>query len=225
MSFFLSKLLQIIASGRRYGSQPELAHALSVADSVALERNMPRIVAASALCVIGAGPAGVQLAAELSGSYPLKTIHLVASRDGVLPRTPALASNAAKDFFDACSNVVVHTGKRVVQTNPNGSVLLSDGSLLETQVAFACAASVPNSEFMRPHFASALNPDNTIHVNDFLQVTTNIFAIGDVADCPEEKLSGVRLNCVLFFLNPESIVALKDRTPTSPQCRDEHCAN
>eukprot|EP00042_Codosiga_hollandica_P045305 m.458359 g.458359 ORF g.458359 m.458359 type:complete len:236 (+) comp56990_c0_seq6:646-1353(+) len=165
-------------------------HALPISNGRVLEENQARIQEASTICVIGAGPAGVQLAADLCHHYRTKTIHLIASNQQLLPQTPSLASQHAEEYFAEYPNVEIHYSTRVAQVEANGNVLLSNGTVIASQVAFACAGSTPNTGFMQMHLAQLLNANGAVHVDEYFRAAPNIFAIGDVNDSGEVCLAG-----------------------------------
>jgi NADH dehydrogenase FAD-containing subunit len=58
----------------------------------------------------------------------------------------------------------------------------SSNEILEFDKVIVCWGGVPNTSFMRADFANHLNASGVIHVDNYLRVEANLFAVGDATD-------------------------------------------
>lgn len=150
-----------------------------------------------AVCIIGAGATGVELAAELHKttrelvSYGLDRIdpdrdiklNLIEAADRILPGLPERFSAAVTQQLQAL-DVAVYCGARVTAVNSD-SVVLSSGDVLPSALT-VWAAGVKAPEFLKDISGLETNRINQLIVTPTLQATRdeNIFALGDCCACP-----------------------------------------
>eukprot|EP01105_Mastigella_eilhardi_P009541 TRINITY_DN2250_c0_g1_i1.p1 TRINITY_DN2250_c0_g1~~TRINITY_DN2250_c0_g1_i1.p1 ORF type:complete len:379 (-),score=55.02 TRINITY_DN2250_c0_g1_i1:99-1079(-) len=85
--------------------------------------------------------------------------------------------------------VSVSDGK--YQIHPKAETAAVVPHIVEFDTLFMCTGGVPNTQFMRQHFAERLTPQGILKVNTFAQLEghCNIFVVGDVGDFAEEKMA------------------------------------
>ena len=148
------------------------------------------------VAIVGAGATGVELAAELHNatrdlvSYNLDRIdpdkhiriHLIEASPRILPALPQRISEGAQRMLVELK-VVVHTGARVAEVQPQAVCLASGERIPAELVVWAAGVKAPA-------FLSTLGLEtNAIHqlvVGENLQATRDpcIFALGDCAAAP-----------------------------------------
>uniref|UniRef100_A0A6B2KXX0 Glutathione transferase n=1 Tax=Arcella intermedia TaxID=1963864 RepID=A0A6B2KXX0_9EUKA len=160
----------------------------------AIEVESIRIKNAKHIAVIGGGPVGIELMAELCTKYPNKKFTLIASQTTFMPETkvPNLHKKVAQFFHNY--NVNLRMGEKVISVSESYGkyTLITDSELnkkIEADRVFYCAGLIPNTEFMKKHFATAVNEKGFIKVGDTLLVDkqNNIWAVGDCNSVPEVK--------------------------------------
>ncbi len=170
------------------------------------------------LIVIGGGPAGVEISANLwrllRGKPHQTTITLVAGGE-LLRNTPErVRTLARKSLLD--KRIRLLTGGRAEKIE-NGIVTLSDRSCLDYDFAFLATGITPSALFRDS--ALPIGADGGLLVNNFLQCTEfpDLFGGGDCIshkDCPLAKVGvyAVRQNPVLFH----NLAAKLEDTPLRP---------
>jgi NADH dehydrogenase FAD-containing subunit len=148
---------------------------------------------AKVIAVVGGGPAGVEVAAEIAEAFPDKHIHLVASQDTLLNGMHKSAGSIAETILSDMGNVTQHRKKRISRINVSGEIFTGENMpLIKADVTFLGVGSQPNADFMLKTMPDALNAQGYIRVNKALRLEGhhNIFAIGDVNDAAVVKLAG-----------------------------------
>lgn len=98
-----------------------------------------RVASAKGVMVVGAGPTGIELAAELGAAYPRVPIKLVTNKYEIGAGMPKPVKAALQHAFASRPNVSIVAGER-------GSIL--DAKRLGCDVAFMCAGMEPNTSFL-----------------------------------------------------------------------------
>ncbi|KAG2438421.1 hypothetical protein HYH02_010876 [Chlamydomonas schloesseri] len=154
------------------------------------------IKAAKSIVVVGGGPAGVEVAAEIVKAHAGKAVTLVHPGAQLLNGTPAKAGAAAKKWLEGHRvTVLLNTS---VQGKPEGhgpaSLSLEGkdgGSSLAADMVLWCAGARPNTGFLRGgELEGCLTENGSIKVLPSLQVEgqPHMFALGDCTNVPEAKL-------------------------------------
>lgn len=146
----------------------------SAEDAIALRECL---TIAGPIVVVGGGATGVQLAAEVAGSYPDRHITLVEAGDRLLPGEPRrLGRGAARILRTA--GVHIRTSAPVEHVTASG-VRLADGSHVDG-VALWAGGWQPTGAALLP---TAPLTDGRLQLDPDLQVVGHpgIFAAGDVA--------------------------------------------
>lgn len=141
---------------------------------------------AKKIVVIGGGPVGVELAAELIGKYPRKEITIVHSQDRLMERSNPRSSAYAQKYFHK-KGVRVILSERITKINKD--ICVTDrGTRLDADIIFLCTGIKPNFELLSK-FHDVLNDNNQVKVNSHLQINgfKHLFAAGDITAISEEK--------------------------------------
>ena len=154
-----------------------------------------RISTKKNILVVGGGPVGCELAAEIKAKYPHIAVTVASS-------SPTLCANMRVDSAGSEKiqrglegfGIRVLLNKRVelspeeakqemIEFDPPRD--LGDAGK-EVDLVIVCAGSVPNTQFMPGAYLT--DSGRHIKVNEYLQVADSVFAIGDCNDVPEPKL-------------------------------------
>ncbi|KAG2433699.1 hypothetical protein HXX76_008068 [Chlamydomonas incerta] len=153
------------------------------------------IKAAKSIVVVGGGPAGVEVAAEIVEAHAGKAVTLVHPGAQLLSGTPPKAGESAKKWLEAHRVTVLLNSS--VQGKPEGhgpATLTLDGKesrTLNADLVLWCAGARPNTAFLRGgELEGCLTEQGAIKVLPSLQVEghPHMFALGDVNNVPEAKL-------------------------------------
>ncbi len=141
---------------------------------------------AKTVLIVGGGLVGVELAAEIAGSYFEKKIVFVHAGKTLLERNPERVQKYAFDYLKKrgvrilLGEFVFSKGKEFVTKN---------GKKINTDICFFCTGISPNTSLFQKNFFKALNLEKFVHVKETLQLVNypHIFVVGDLNDIPEEK--------------------------------------
>lgn len=196
----------IVATGSTYAfpcrSVPGVESAEATRQS--LREMQEAIERSNSVLVVGGGPAGIEVAGEVSSQHPSKRVILVHSRaslmEGYNPKVGQTLSSQLErrgvEIHYSCRLDVAGLSTGPIETK---TFNLSDGTSISADFVFTTFGCTPNSTLLK-----ALDPalvDSTGHalVHPTLQLRSppsslnkydHIFAPGDVNDIPENKLAG-----------------------------------
>ncbi len=178
----------IIASGSRYNPPIKESDIVVATRAKHLQEYHQKLQQARSVLIIGGGPVGAELAAEICEHFPNKHITIVHAGDRLLERAHPKASAYAAAFLTQ-RKVHVRYNERIIGTALAGGFMTDRSQTIQADITFLCTGIVPNSEFLRPQFADHLDSHNFLTVNEHLQVAgaPHIFAAGDINNCQIEK--------------------------------------
>jgi len=193
-----SLVLAVGASNRRLpvsgGDLDGVLYLRSLAEAIFIKK---RIEEAQRIVVIGGGFIGLELAA-VAGALG-KNVTVIEALPRVMARVVAPIISEFFRELHTSRGVKILCGATVAEIRgANGSVkevVVSDGSVYETDLVLVGIGVVPNIELARD---AGLAISNGIAVDEYLQTEDkNIFAIGDCAEFPNAFAGGrVRLESV-----------------------------
>lgn len=154
------------------------------------------------IMIVGGGPVGCEVAAEIKAKYPSKTVSIAnktstlcsgmrMTHDGSKKIQKALEKHKIKVFLNASislSESERNQGLIEYDTPKNVAESIKE----EVTLLINCTGSTPNTEFVSSDLKT---PEALIKVNKYLQASESIFAIGDCNNVDEPKLfvtSGTR---------------------------------
>lgn len=189
----------VLATGSRFANELVRARQGSGKERRAFyQRFHERLFLAQRILIIGGGPIGVEVAGEISQTWPTKSVTIVENGQRLLGGTsPRAAAHAAKVL--AQRGVRILTGERVEGAGDAASDVFADGGEARTStgrsiaydLAFWCIGGRPNTDYMRRHFGDTLTSEGRIKVGLDLLVAgqDRILALGDITDLPENKIA------------------------------------
>lgn len=146
---------------------------------------------AQSCLVIGGGPVGVELAAEVATGTKGKLVTLVTSAERLLASEPPRMGAQALSSLQSYGVQVVFGEKVEELAVPAGSFRLPiSGRELHVDVAYWAVGQKACSQFLQASHPDTVDDRGFVKVNEFLQVQghLNWFAIGDCSNLPEVKL-------------------------------------
>ncbi len=189
----------VLSTGSRFPNELVRAHRGTGKEREAFYRRFhERLSFAQRILIVGGGPIGVELAGEISETWPEKTVTIIEAGPRLLGGTSAPAAAHAASVL-AQRGVRIVTGERVqgvdraVKENvfANGKARTSTGRSILYDLAFWCIGGHPNTAYMRRHFPNTLTSEERIKVGSDLRVAAQerIFALGDITDLAENKMA------------------------------------
>ncbi|GAA0155838.1 hypothetical protein Leryth_002802 [Lithospermum erythrorhizon] len=156
------------------------------------KNDQEKIKKANSILVVGGGPTGVELAAEITVDFPGKKVTLVHKGPRLLEFLGEKASNKALTWLKK-KNVEVLLGESVtnLDSNSEGGVYKTTGEKSVTaDCHFLCIGKPLASSWLKETILKdCLDNKGRLMVDANLRVKghTNIFAIGDITDINEMK--------------------------------------
>ena len=138
--------------------------------------------AAESVLVVGGGPVGVELAAEIACVHPHKRVTLVSRSERLCADLPEAVGDHCLAWLRS-RGVEVLSGVGTTGALSEDGATLSDGRTLSGYDAvYNCAGGSANTRMLQPTFSSHLDPKGRLIVNDHMQVAGHprVFGIGDM---------------------------------------------
>ncbi|CAJ1979103.1 unnamed protein product [Sphenostylis stenocarpa] len=151
-----------------------------------------RIKSARSIMIVGGGPTGVELAAEIAVDFPDKKVTIVHKGPRLLDFVGTKAADKTLKWLES-KNVVVKLEQSIdlnELTNEYKRYRTSNGDIVEADCYFLCLGKPLASAWLEDTiFKHDLDDEGRIKVDEKLRVIgrRNIFAIGDITDIPEIK--------------------------------------
>jgi apoptosis-inducing factor 2 len=179
----------VIATGAEYAEPGRFAGVTVEEAAKAFRDAQERFSAAAAVLVVGGGPAGVELSAEIKLVHPDTPVTLVHARGRLLDgdHNPKLGDRALARL--RAIGVDVRLGVTVSEPEP-GRHVTSAGETIEADTVIWATGTTPNTDWLRDH-DGWLDETGRVKVDEYLRAggQPDVFAVGDVNDVPEAKLA------------------------------------
>ncbi|XP_057819031.2 uncharacterized protein LOC131032120 [Cryptomeria japonica] len=177
----------VIATGTPFDGPSSRAQRLQQ-----FEADNKKIKDAKTILIIGGGPTGVELAAEIVVDFPEKKVILLHSGPRLIDFLGEKASRKALDWMKE-NNVEVHLNERIDLNNISETTLSFTTNIGKTIMAdchFVCIGKKMGSSWMKDSMLrDVVDERGQIKVYNTLRVdgTTNVFAVGDIINVKELK--------------------------------------
>jgi NADH dehydrogenase FAD-containing subunit len=158
------------------------------------------LLAADRALIVGAGPAGLELAGEIKAFYPDKHVMLVDVSDDILagPYDQALRDELRRQLDDMGIEVHLGRGLSHLPSAPPATldsirIATVDGTELVADIWFRAFGVRPHSEYLAGgSLADQRDERGYIRVDEQLRVAgeTNVFALGDVSNA-DRDMAGI----------------------------------
>ncbi|CAG8983845.1 hypothetical protein HYALB_00005483 [Hymenoscyphus albidus] len=187
-----------------------------------LHEYQEKVQAAKNIVVVGAGPTGVETAAELAFEYKgSKEITLITGGATILPGLPASVIKVAENQLKSMKIKIVVNTKVTDSAVKDGKteLTLSTGSNMTTDLYLPTIGIIPNTEFLP---ASIKDTKGDVNVNEFLQVKAvdGVWAAGDVVSIQPKQMAfaaeqakALAKNLGLVLKNQKPVAYKSDTAP------------
>ncbi|KAH0715669.1 hypothetical protein KY284_008574 [Solanum tuberosum] len=155
-----------------------------------------KIKAADSILIVGGGPTGVELAAEIAVDFPQKKVTLVHDGSRLLEFIGPKVSDKTLEWLKN-KNVEVKLMQSVDMSNNtnnsggNKTYFTTSGEAIRADCHFLCTGKSPGSEWLREtYLKDRIDNFGRLKVDENLRI---IFAVGDISD--------IKVIIKLFFMN------------------------
>ncbi|CAN8255120.1 unnamed protein product, partial [Cochlearia groenlandica] len=151
-----------------------------------------KIKSSESILIVGGGPSGVELAAEIAVDFPAKKVTLVHNGPRLLEFVGQKAADKAFEWLNS-KNVEVILNQRVdlnSATDGNKTYRTSGGETVHADCHFLCIGKPLSSQWLKQtNLKDKLDGKGRVMVDEYLRVNglKNVFAIGDITDIMEMK--------------------------------------
>uniref|UniRef100_A0A0D9XP98 FAD/NAD(P)-binding domain-containing protein n=1 Tax=Leersia perrieri TaxID=77586 RepID=A0A0D9XP98_9ORYZ len=157
------------------------------------EHDKARIASSNSILIVGGGPIGVELAAEIVMANPEKHVTIVHGGPRLLMVMGEKASSKALEWLKS-KHVVVLLDQTVDVTAAAGENVnvftTSAGETVNADCHFVCTGRPVASGWLKDSFLGEhVDGEGRLMVDEHLRVgrLRNVFAVGDITDVPEAK--------------------------------------
>ncbi|MFT0167925.1 NAD(P)/FAD-dependent oxidoreductase [Paraburkholderia mimosarum] len=194
----LSGDVSVLATGSRFSNPLMRSEGGTLDERKAFYRRFHlRLLQARNVLIVGGGPIGIEVAGEISETFPDKRLTVLEAGPRILGGTsPKLAAYAQRVL--AGRGVAVIVNERLVGRQPaddlfgpGGEATTDRGRTLSYDLLLWCIGGQPNTAFMRAQHPELLDSAGRIKVDRSLRVSgqRSVFAIGDITDLAENKMA------------------------------------
>ena len=193
----------VLATGSAYPFPAKTAAPDLTEAQTALRAAHAALAGSDRVLIVGAGPAGLELAGEIRAAFPAKHVTVADRGADILPGPydPALRAELRRQLDALGVELVLGSPLRrcpacrrlsaATSTSPRRS-----GAELRADIWFRAFGTAPDTGYLRGTLADAVGPDGRVRVDEHLRVAGHdrVFAIGDLAaaDRPMAGMAGAQ---------------------------------
>ncbi|HJQ47098.1 MAG TPA: FAD-dependent oxidoreductase [Amycolatopsis sp.] len=189
----------VLATGSSYPFPAKVDVHDTAGATTKLKTTHDALVAAGRVLLLGAGPAGLELAGEILSAWPDKQVTIVDPAADILLGTglPDEFRTEIRGQLDALG-VTLLLGASLSAPPPTEpgetgtfAVTTESGETLEADIWFRCYGVVPSTSYLAEDLATARRPDGHLAVTPHLHLDghPHVFAIGDITAIAEPKMA------------------------------------
>ncbi|MPY59181.1 NAD(P)/FAD-dependent oxidoreductase [Streptomyces spongiae] len=186
----------VIATGADYPEPARFVGSTTEEAAKSFAAHQQKIAAAEHVLVVGGGPSGVELSAEVRLARPDARVTLAHSGPTLLNRTGSeRAGRKARSWLEA-HDVEVRLDAFMSPGNDFGTYRDARGTVIDADLSFWATGTTPNTLWLRlGGHGDWLNPSGHVKVDRTLRVEghVDVFAVGDVNDATELKITPAAL--------------------------------
>ncbi|XP_022957071.1 apoptosis-inducing factor 2-like [Cucurbita moschata] len=149
-----------------------------------------KIKSANTILIVGGGPTGVELAAEIAVDFPEKNLKLIHRGSRLMEFVGFKASQKALDWLTSKKVEVILQQSISMQSLSDGVYQTSDGETIAADCHFMCIGKPVGSRWLKETvLKKSLDIHGRLMVDKHLRVRgfKNVFAVGDITDIQEMK--------------------------------------
>jgi len=159
-----------------------------------------KIKSSESILIVGGGPSGVELAAEIAVDFPEKKVTIVHNGPRLLEFVGQKAADKALDWMKSKRVEVILNQRVDLSSASDGSKTYrtSGGETIHADCHFLCTGKPLSSEWLKGTvLKDNLDGKGRLMVDEYLRVKgrKNVFAIGDITDVP---VSDIRMFSSFF---------------------------
>ncbi|MEV2216087.1 FAD-dependent oxidoreductase [Streptomyces sp. NPDC050997] len=186
----------VIATGADYPEPARFTGTTAEEAAKSFAGHQRNIARAEHVLVVGGGPSGVELGAEIRLARPDVRVTLAHAGPALLEATGSpRAGNKARAWLES-HDVDVRLDSFMSPGNVFGTYRDARGNVVEADLSFWATGTTPNTLWLRlAGHGDWLNPSGHVKVDRTLRVEgrQDVFAVGDVNDATELKITPVAL--------------------------------
>lgn len=189
----------VLATGTSYPYPAKFLEAKAAVAKARLERTRADLAKSGHALLVGAGPTGLELAGELSSSFPNLKITIVEKNTEILAGDqylPEFRENLLEQLQSRNVEILLGTELKFLPGVDVGvhhpfTVNTTNDEKITADIWFRCFGDSRKSDYIVGDLLEAKRPDGSLKVNEHLQVSgfENVFAVGDITNVPETKRS------------------------------------
>ncbi|XP_022968309.1 apoptosis-inducing factor homolog B-like [Cucurbita maxima] len=149
-----------------------------------------KIKAANTILIIGGGPTGVELAAEIAVDFPEKNLKLIHRGSRLMEFVGFKASQKALNWLTSKKVEVILQQSISMQSISEGVYRTSGGETIAADCHFMCTGKPIGSQWLKETvLTNSLDIHGRLMVDKHMRVRgfKNVFAVGDITDLQEIK--------------------------------------
>jgi NADH dehydrogenase FAD-containing subunit len=186
----------VLATGSGYPFPAKVDVDDSAASKLTIRATGDALAGAGRVLLLGAGPAGLELAGEIKAAWPDKSVTIVDPADHILTGGYPEELRAELRAQLAAMGVELLLGTSLSEPPPSEpgvaksfTAATRSGAEVTADIWFRCFGVVPNSGYLAGGLAGARRPDGHVEVGPDLRLPgqSRVFAIGDLTAVPESK--------------------------------------
>jgi apoptosis-inducing factor 2 len=180
--------VSVLATGSRFAGEFVRSSSGSMETRKAVfRRHEASLSTARRILIVGGGPIGVEMAAEIVEAWPGRSVTIVESGARILGGA-AISASAYAAKFPQYRGVTLLTGERIESPSPADCVSAepseartASGKHIGYDVILWCIGGRPNTEYLRAHFSDRLDADGRVRVTPqlLMEGEDRVFALGD----------------------------------------------
>ena len=150
-----------------------------------LDAECEKIKSANTILIVGGGPTGVELAAEIAVDFPEKNLKLIHRGSRLMEFVGFKASQKALDWLTSKKVEVILQQSISMQSLSDGVYQTSDGETIAADCHFMCIGKPVGSRWLKETvLKKSLDIHGRLMVDKHLRVRgfKNVFAVGDITD-------------------------------------------
>jgi NADH dehydrogenase FAD-containing subunit len=188
----------VLATGSAYPFPAKIDVPDSTAAKAKIRATHEALAQAGNVLLLGAGPAGLELAGEIKAAWPDKAVTIVDPADEIL------SGNYPDEFRAELTrqldtlDVRLLLGTSLAEEPPSEpgeaktfTATTRSGERVTADIWFRCYGVVPISDYLAGELSAARRPNGHVEVTNHLRLPgqDRVFAIGDLTALPEAKMA------------------------------------
>ncbi|MFG2671249.1 NAD(P)/FAD-dependent oxidoreductase [Streptomyces sp. NPDC048445] len=188
----------VLATGSSY-SYPAKPASDSVGEALGdLRRTYEELRGADKVLILGAGPVGLELAAEIREVWPDKQVTITDPAEELLPGIEPEVVEDLRGQLEAL-NIGLRLGISLKESPETElgvagafTVTTTGGEEIAADIWFRAYGTRTNSDYLADGRLTTRTPQGQVPVTEFLNVEgyENVYAVGDITDVAEAKMAG-----------------------------------